>query len=58
METPRVTVHIGEDGVLSTVEVAGHAVTTHVDVAVPSEPIAPFGDEEFKERLRPWAAGA
>jgi hypothetical protein len=55
METPRVTVHIGEDGVLSTVEVAGHTAPTELEVTVPSGPIAAFGDEEFKERLRPWA---
>ncbi|HEX6596317.1 MAG TPA: hypothetical protein VF045_05245 [Acidimicrobiales bacterium] len=50
-------VYIGEDGVLCTVEVAGHPGPTDLEVTVPSAPIAAFGDEEFRERLRPWAAG-
>ena len=57
MEAPRVTVHIDEDGGLSTVEVAGHTAPAELEETVPSQPVAAFGDEEFKGRLRPWIAG-
>jgi hypothetical protein len=56
MTSPRVRVHLDEDGRVGAVEVEGHAVPSELEVTVPSEPIASFGDEEFNERLRPWIA--
>ncbi len=58
MDTPKVTVHIDENGAISAVEVAGHASPAEFEVTVPSEPVTAFGDQELKERLRPWVAGA
>ncbi len=58
MRTPRVTVHIDENGGLGAVDVEGHRTPTELEISVPSQPIPGFGDEEFKDRLRPWAAGA
>jgi len=52
-----ITVRLGEDGSLIDVEVAGHARPDELIETQQSEPVAPFGDEEYKERLRPWAAG-
>ena len=58
MPNPKVTVHLDEDGGVGAVEVEGYSVPSRLDVSVPSAPIAPFGDEEFKERLRPWMAAS
>ena len=52
-----ITVTLGEDGALIDVEVEGHVRPDELIETRPSEPVASFGDEEYKERLRPWVAG-
>ncbi len=51
---PAVTVWVGEDGALLDVDVEGHTTPTILVETKPSEPTPHFGDDEFKERVRPW----
>lgn len=51
---PVITVRIGEGGTLIDVEIEGHAKPTDLIETQPSEPMPSFGDDEFKERVRPW----
>ena len=55
MDLPKVTVYVGEDGSL-VVDVEGHSGPTVIETALPGRPLAPFGDEDFTSRVRPWAA--
>ena len=57
MDTPAVTVRIDETGALVGVEIKGHAQPTELVETQKSEPIADFGDDEYKAGVRPWAAG-
>ena len=54
---PAITVRVGEDGTLIDVDVEGQARPTELVETKPSEPMPSFGDEEYKERVRPWLAG-
>lgn len=56
-DIPAITVRVGEDGTLLAVDVEGQSTPTDLVETQRSEPVASFGDEEFKERLRPWLAG-
>ena len=51
---PMITVRIGDEGTLIDVEIEGHAKPTELIETQSSEPMPSFGDEEFKERVRPW----
>lgn len=51
---PTITVRIGDEGSLIDVEIEGHAAPTELVETQASEPLAPFGDEEFKGRVRSW----
>ncbi|HEX2041113.1 MAG TPA: hypothetical protein VHF24_00620 [Acidimicrobiales bacterium] len=56
---PKVTVHVDEHGAVR-VEVAGQAELAEDDLVAekPSEPVAAFGDEEFKARQHiRWSGG-
>ncbi len=58
MAKPRVTVRVDEFGVMK-VDVGGEGEgePTHLVAETREEPVAPFGDEEFKARqhIRHWA---
>jgi len=54
---PAITVRVGEDGALIDVNVEGQERPTELIGTKPSEPMPSFGDEEFKERVKPWLAG-
>ena len=54
---PAVTVRVDKHGALVDVHIEGQSEPTQLEATQRSEPIAPFGDEEFKQRVRPWAAG-
>jgi len=56
-EIPRVTVRVDEAGALLDVEIEGHPGHPELIETQQSEPTPPFGDEEYKERVRPWLAG-
>lgn len=51
---PVITVRIGDEGALIDVEVEGHTKPTELTETQASEPMPSFGDEEYKERVRPW----
>jgi hypothetical protein len=59
-EDPIVVVHVNEDGTVRDVEVPGHTEPTEVEGSTRDEPVAAFGDDEFREgysvRARPWLA--
>ncbi len=57
MDTPAVTVRIDGSGALVGVEVKGQVDTTELIETQKSEPMAHFGDDEYKAGVRPWAAG-
>lgn len=57
MDIPAVTVRVSKDGVVTAVEVEGHPEPTDVVETTPGEPIASFGDEEYKARFKPFWAG-
>ena len=52
-----ITVRVDENGALLDVEVEGHPKQTKLIETKESEPTPSFGDEEYKERVRPWLAG-
>lgn len=54
---PAITVRVDETGALVDVDVEGHEGPGELTAAKRSEPIAPFGDEEYQARVRPWLAG-
>ena len=57
MDTPAVTVRIDETGALVGVEIKGQSERAELVETQKSEPMAHFGDDEFKAGVRPWAAG-
>lgn len=57
MEIPAVTVRVDESGALVGVEIPGHSEPTELLETQKSEPIAHFGDDEYRSGVRPWAAG-
>ncbi len=57
MDIPTVTVRLDERGALVSVEIEGHPPATEVGETQRSEPMAHFGDDEYKAAIRPWAAG-
>jgi hypothetical protein len=58
MDIPGVRVRIDETGALIGVELEGQSQPTQLIETQKSEPMAHFGDDEFKAGVRPWAAGA
>ena len=56
-DIPRVTVHLDRHGALLDVDVEGHPRQTTLIETKQSRPTPSFGDEEYKERVRPWLAG-
>jgi hypothetical protein len=57
MDIPAVRVRIDETGALIGVELDSQSQPTQLIETQKSEPVAHFGDDEFKAGLRPWAAG-
>jgi hypothetical protein len=55
-DMPVITVRVDEHGLLLDVDIEGHPTPTELIETKQSQPIAPFGDEEYKERVRPWLA--
>jgi hypothetical protein len=55
-EIPMITVRVDEHGALLDVDVAGHPKQTEPIETKQGGPTASFGDEEYKERVRPWIA--
>ena len=49
-----ITVRVDEHGALLDVDVEGHPKRTDPIETKQSRPTASFGDEEYKERVRPW----
>jgi hypothetical protein len=56
-DIPRITVHVDGNGALLDVNVDGHRRQTTLIETKQSRPTPSFGDEEYKERVRPWLAG-
>lgn len=54
---PSTTVRVDETGALVDVDVEGHPPPGELIETKQSAPIAPFGDEEYKGRVRPWLVG-
>jgi len=57
MNIPAVTVRVDETGALVGVEIPGQSEPTELIETRKSEPMAHFGDDEYKAGVRPWAAG-
>lgn len=53
---PAVTVRLDEDGGVLDIDVEGHAQPGELIETSGRDAVAPFGDEQFKGRLRPWLA--
>jgi hypothetical protein len=57
---PRVVLRVDEDDEIVSVDLSDDDVVTDVVAGKPEEPIAPFGDDAFREpydpRARPWLA--
>jgi len=53
---PAITVRVGADGALIDVDVEGQGKPTDLIETKPGTPMPSFGDEEYKERVRPWLA--
>lgn len=56
-DMPTITVRIDEHGALVDVDIEGHSTETALIETKQSRPTPSFGDEEYKERVRPWLAG-
>jgi hypothetical protein len=57
MDIPAVTVRVDASGGLVGVEVEGDCEPSELIETQKSEPMAHFGDDEFRSGVRPWAAG-
>jgi hypothetical protein len=53
MDNPAVTVRLDANGALTSVEIEGHTTPTILEETEPSEPIASFGDDQFRARPNP-----
>lgn len=51
---PAITVRVDATGALLGVEVEGQSEPPELIETRPAQPVAPFGDEEYKARVRPW----
>jgi hypothetical protein len=51
---PAIKVRVDETGALLGVEVEGQSEPPELIETKPPNPVAPFGDEEFKARVQPW----
>ena len=51
---PAITVRVDAAGVLLGVEVEAQSEPAELIETTAAEPLAPFGDEEYKARVRPW----
>jgi hypothetical protein len=56
-DVPMITVRVDEHGTLLGVEIEGLPKQTELIETRQSQPTPSFGDEEYKERVRPWLAG-
>ena len=52
-----ITVRVDEHGALLDVDIEGQVKQTELVETKQSRPTPSFGDEEYKERVRPWVAG-
>ena len=52
-----ITVRVDEHGALLDVDLEGHSKQTEPIETKQSRPTPSFGDEEYKERVRPWLVG-
>ncbi len=57
MDIPAITVRIDETGALVGVEIEGESEPTVLIETRKSEPMAHFGDDEYRSGVRPWVAG-
>ena len=57
MDNPAVLVRVDETGAVVAVEIPGRSEPTDLVETQKSEPMAHFGDDEYKARIPPWAAG-
>jgi hypothetical protein len=55
-DIPMITVRVDEHGVLVDVDIEGHSKEPELIETKQSRPTPSFGDEEYKERVRPWLA--
>jgi len=51
---PAITVRVDATGALVGVEVEGQSEPPELIETKAAQPVAPFGDEEYKARVRPW----
>jgi hypothetical protein len=51
---PAITVRVDTTGALLGVEVEGQSEPPELIETKAAQPVAPFGDEEYKARVRPW----
>ena len=53
-DMPVITVRVDEHGALVDVAIEGHLTQTELTETKQSHATPSFGDEEYKERVRPW----
>lgn len=51
---PAITVRVDASGALLGVEVEGRSEPPELIETKAAEPVTPFGDEEYKAKVRPW----
>ena len=51
---PAIKVRVDETGALLGVDVEGQSAPPELIETKAAQPVAPFGDEEFKARVQPW----
>jgi hypothetical protein len=56
-DIPMITVRVDEHGALLDVDIEGRPKNPKLIETKESRPTPSFGDEEYKERVRPWLAG-
>ena len=57
MGIPAVIVRVDGTGAVVAVEIPGRSEPPELVETQKSEPMAHFGDDEYKARIPPWAAG-